>query len=89
MHTAPSPSNVRLTHEGWGEAIAKAMADKDVSGRELARRCGTNPSTISRILSGKQPPTDAMKWKIAAALEERLDVLFAYPRYIPERVVAA
>lgn len=52
---------------------------------ELARRCGVNISTISRFLNGKLTPNDELKWKIAGALHERMDVLFAWPRIVPPR----
>lgn len=69
--------------ESWGQEAARLMEDQGITMGELARRCGVNVSTISRFLAGKLNPNDELKWKIAGALHERMDVLFAWPRIIP------
>lgn len=76
-------------HEAWGEEIARSLKDMDMSARELARRCGVSPSTICRIISGKRNADDELKFKIAGALEMRMDLLFSYPRIVPPSPVAA
>lgn len=91
MRGAPLAIRVRSMQdllEAWGEAVAEAMAEFPVNGQpmsrgELARRCGVNVSTISRILSGKLNPNDELKWKIAGALHQRMDRLFAWPKIVP------
>jgi transcriptional regulator with XRE-family HTH domain len=67
----------------WAEAVASEMSDQRISMAELARRCDVNVSTISRFLSGKLNPNDELKWKIAGALHQRMDLLFAWPRIVP------
>ena len=68
---------------GWGDEVARLLAEREMSQGELARRCGVEPSTISRIVRGLLNPNDELKWKIAGALGERMDVLWAWPRVIP------
>ena len=77
--------------ESWAEECARLMAEQGMSMSELAGRCDVNVSTISRFLKAKLNPNDELKWKIAGALHERMDVLFAWPRIVPPsptRVVA-
>lgn len=82
---------MRGLHEGWAEGLAAEMAEQDVSPAELARRCGVNQSTIARVLKVEMVPSDDLKWKIAGALEKRMDELWPWPRVIPPSpaVVAA
>lgn len=80
--------------EAWGQEVAAVLADfygpnKPMSQGELARRCGVNVSTISRFLNGKLNPNDELKWKIAGALGQRMDQLFAWPRIVPPQPVEA
>lgn len=39
-----------------GEIIKRAMAENDLSLRQLSQLCDISPSTVSRILNDKQPP---------------------------------
>jgi transcriptional regulator with XRE-family HTH domain len=89
---APDASTVRHMQdllEGWGEEVRRLLADQGISISELARRVSVEPSTISRIVNGKLNPNDELKWKIAGALGERMDVLWAWPRVIPPSPVRA
>lgn len=74
--------------EGWAAEVAACMEhfhgrNKPMTMTELARRSGVSLSTISRFLNGKLEPNHESKWKIAGALGERMDVLFAWPRIVP------
>ena len=77
---------MRVMHdllEGWGEEVARLMAERSLSITQLASICDVHPSTILRITRGQLNPNDELKWKIAGALSQRMDVLWAWPKVIP------
>ena len=59
MHNPPHP----------GEFITEVyLAPFDVSGRDLARKLGVSPSTISRVLAGTSGLTPEMALRLSKAL---------------------
>jgi transcriptional regulator with XRE-family HTH domain len=77
---------VQDVYEAWAERVSEAMGDMTIS--QLARRCGVTTPCLSRFISGmkngeRRNPSDELKWKIAGALHERMDRLFAYPNVVP------
>ena len=69
--------------EAWGEEIAKLLKEQGKSYFWLADVCDVHQTTIWRIIKGKLNPNDELKWKIAGALGERMDVLWGWPRVVP------
>lgn len=49
--------------------IAAAMRAQQLSGRALARKAGISPGTLSEVLRGKMPLTDALFEKLQQALQ--------------------
>lgn len=76
-------------HEGWAAGLIAEMKEQGVSPAELARICGVNQSTIKRILDVQMVPSDRLKWKIAGALQKRMDEMWPWPRVVPPTPVAA
>ena len=70
-------------HAGWGEKVRELREERGLSVRELARRCDVHHTTILRIETGQLCPHDALKWRLAGVLGERMDVLWAWPRIVP------
>lgn len=56
--------------------LIQARIDNDMTQKELARRCGTRQSNISRLESGEANPTLAMLHKIAEATGTELVIEF-------------
>lgn len=71
--------------EGWAAEVDRLMKEQGMNNAELASRCDVHESTISRIRRGLANPNDELKWKIAGALGERMDVVWAWPRVVPPR----
>lgn len=67
----------------WGEELAKLMREQGMTDQSLADRCGVHNTTIMRVRRGQMNPNDELKWKIAGAVGERMDVLWAWPRVVP------
>lgn len=67
----------------WAARLRAAREHRGLTQRDVARRCGVSVSTISRIESGLVSASDELKWCIAAALGERMDLLWAWPAVIP------
>ncbi len=69
----------------WGEAIEEALAAMSPprSHRWLARQVDVHSTTIDRIVKGELNPNDELKWKIAGALSQRMDVLWGWPKIVP------
>lgn len=74
--------------QGWAETIKDRLTEMDRKPAWLARQVDVHPSTISRILKGDLNPNDELKWKIAAALSMRMDLLWAWPKIVPPRLAA-
>lgn len=74
---------MRDLHEGWAEGLAREMAEQEMSPAKLAKACGVHQSTIKRILDVEMVPSDELKWKIAGALQKRMDEIWPWPRVIP------
>lgn len=79
----------------WSEAIARLLAERGWSRRQLARRARIQPNTLTSILRyGRHTETETLS-KIAAALQVDLVHLFATGpqasllRDFPERDVAS
>lgn len=53
----------------FGEFLRQELEKANLSMRKLARRCGLDPSIISRLVSGKQRPRPEHLTKIAEALQ--------------------
>lgn len=77
--------NMQDLLEAWAETISDRLTELDRKPAWLAREVDVNQSTISRILAGKLNPQDELKWKIAAALGMRMDVLWAWPKIVPPK----
>lgn len=73
----------------WGEEVAKARVAAGLTQKALAQLCDVHPSTILRVETGGLNPNDELKWKIAGALGERMDVLWAWPRIVPPKPAEA
>lgn len=58
------------------DTLILARIDKALTQRELAKRCGTRQSNISRLESGEANPTLAMLQKIAEATGTELVIEF-------------
>lgn len=58
------------------DTLIQARIDNSLTQRELARRCGTRQSNISRLESGEANPTLAMLHKIAEATGTELVIEF-------------
>lgn len=71
--------------EGWGAEVKKLMDEQGLSARKLAAMVDVHQTTILRIIAGQLNPNDELKWKIAGALCERMDVLWAWPRMVPPK----
>lgn len=76
-------------HEGWGEKVREEREAAGLTQKALADLSGVHPTTILRIERGELCPNDELKWKIAAALGVRMDLLWAWPRIIPTREAVA
>jgi DNA-binding XRE family transcriptional regulator len=60
----------------WGLNVADARGEE--SQAALAKRVNTSQQTISRIELGQQVPSDALRVRIAKALERKTSELFNY-----------
>ena len=58
MPAHPSPS-VQKAREALAGRLSEIRKDAELSGRELAARCGWSESKSSRIENAKTPPSDA------------------------------
>ena len=58
------------------DTLIQARIDNSLTQRELARRCGTRQSNISRLESGEANPSLAMLQKIAEATGTELVIEF-------------
>lgn len=76
-------------HAGWGEKVREEREAAGLTQKALAVACGVHPTTVLRIERGDLCPNDELKWKIAAVLGVRMDVLWAWPRIIPTREAVA
>lgn len=72
--------------KGWGEAIEEALNGR--SHRWLAQQVGVHPTTIDRIIKGELDPNNELKFKIAGVLQQRMDVLWAWPKIVPPMPMA-
>ena len=61
--------------------VLRILEKKNWSGRELARRTGDNPVTISRLLKGENVPGLGVCTRVAAVLDTSVDFLL---RAVPE-----
>lgn len=63
----------------WGERLRDRRIELGIGQVELAAKADTTQSTISRIERGAGAPGDAMKYRLAAALQTSVKDLFPYP----------
>lgn len=74
---------VRVMARKWsidcGTRVAKRRESFGWTRAQLAQLCGTTEATIHRVESGALAPRDYLKMAIAAALAEKVEVLWAYP----------
>lgn len=70
-------------HAGWGERVREEREALGLTQKALADACSVHPTTILRIERGDLCANDELKWKIAAVLGVRMDVLWAWPRIVP------
>lgn len=62
------------------EALCQRMEEADISRSELARRLGTSPAYVTKILRGTANFTLASLVKLARAVGMELEVSFVPPR---------
>ena len=53
-------------------ALARAMTERGLSGRQVAATCGLDQRTVSRLLSGASYPDIATLARIEAGLDRQL-----------------
>lgn len=54
------------------KALASAMTERRLSGRQVAATCGVDQRTVSRLLSGASYPDIATLARIEAGMERQL-----------------
>lgn len=73
----------KLLHQGWGENLRRARKRAGLNQAQLARKLRINQGRVSEWERGDRVPNDAMKFKLARALDCALIDLFAWPIYLP------
>jgi putative transcriptional regulator len=79
----PRPAWVHQLHIKWGEQVRQARTLRGWSQADLARRCESSVSTISRVETGAVAAQDELKWRIAQALGLPLNELWGWPDTMP------
>jgi transcriptional regulator with XRE-family HTH domain len=69
---------MRSTTTTWGERVRARRKELGLSLADVARRAGCDISVLSRIENGIRGVSDALKPRLAAALETDPAELFAY-----------
>jgi DNA-binding XRE family transcriptional regulator len=63
--------------ERHGQLVTAARNTLEIAQQTLAAEAGCSQQTISRIEKGEQATSDALKVRIAAALGQKVSVLFS------------
>lgn len=61
--------------DGFGERLKKAIANKNITQKELATRCGITEVAVSRYIKSKRIPRSVTLTKIANELDVTTDWL--------------
>lgn len=72
----------------WGRGIRELRRTRGLSADRLARLADVTTSYIGRIERGDDSPSDAVRMRLAAALETTVESLFPYPVPAAERVAS-
>lgn len=70
-------------YEWWGERLRDRRQELGLDQIALAKAADTTQSTVSRIERGAGAPSDALKYRLAAALKTSVKELFPYPPAVP------
>ncbi|MEU4301915.1 helix-turn-helix domain-containing protein [Kitasatospora aureofaciens] len=83
MPSSPS-SSAQAARVAVAARLRELMLDAGLEGRELAVRCGWNPSKTSRIINAKTPPSDSdiKAWCRACDAEDQAADLIATSRAV-------
>ena len=76
-------------HKSWGRKVRDRRQAMSLSQDQLAELVDVRQATISRIESGSQCPSDAVKARLAGALGMTMEQLFPYPAVKPAAPVAS
>lgn len=58
----------RRTDEPLNECLSALLAEREISVRELARRCELSPAYVSRLARGQKAPSGGVAARIAVAM---------------------
>ncbi|MFJ1935245.1 helix-turn-helix domain-containing protein [Kitasatospora sp. NPDC088160] len=83
MPTSPS-SSAQAARLALANRLVDLRKDAGLTGRQLAFRCGWNPSKVSRIQSARTPPSDSdiRAWCTACTAADQSDDLIATSRAV-------
>lgn len=76
-------------HKSWGRKVRERRQAMHLSQDQLADMAEVRQATISRVESGNQCPSDAVKWRLAGALGVTVEQIFPYPAVKPPAPVAS
>lgn len=65
-------------HDEWRSRIRARRLELELSQETLAERLNLRQARVSDIERGAQVPSDALKIRLATALETTVDALFSY-----------
>ncbi|MFJ9691055.1 helix-turn-helix domain-containing protein [Kitasatospora sp. NPDC101183] len=83
MPTSPS-SSAQAARLALANRLVDLRKDAGLTGKQLALRCGWNPSKVSRIQSARTPPVDSdiRAWCAACSASDQADDLIAKSRAV-------
>jgi len=70
-------------YRSWGERVRAARKEFHWTQAQMATIVGVTRSHLANIESGRRPPTDEVKERIAGATRKTYDQLFPWPTEIP------
>jgi transcriptional regulator with XRE-family HTH domain len=73
---------------GFHEALAVLMAEREISGKALARKVPCDPALLSRYVNGKQEPSRRIAGLLDKALDAEGRLVALVPRRVPGRAIS-
>jgi transcriptional regulator with XRE-family HTH domain len=73
---------------GFHEALAVLMAEREISGKALARKVPCDPALLSRYVNGKQEPSRRIAGLLDKALDAEGRLVALVPRRVPGRTIS-